>query len=293
VKLKLNKSGFDLLHGKFLQKFNFNIKNYGINIVEKGIKDNYAFVKLQNGLIFYDLDMKSLLVNLIFRYHQSHYEINKFFKKPGIHLSHIDNLMNLPVNSELKEFLMNKIPIKSGDVVIEMGSFRGFGTIKLSQLVGKNGKIIAIESSKPNFEILKKNIEINKISNVLIVNKGIWNKKGTSLLYKEENQRTSLVKDLLKKSKNEVEIEVDTIDNILLENKVEKVDFISMEINAAEIEALKGMKNTLSKNGIRLIAAGWYDYHEQPAWKLIKKILEDYDFKVYVGKQNRIYAIKE
>ena len=201
--------------------------------------------------------------------------------------------MNLPVNSELKEFLMNKIPIKSGDVVIEMGSFRGFGTIKLSQLVGKNGKIIAIESSKPNFEILKKNIEINKISNVLIVNKGIWNKKGTSLLYKEENQRTSLVKDLLKKSKNEVEIEVDTIDNILLENKVEKVDFITMEINAAEIEALKGMKNTLSKNGIRLIAAGWYDYHEQPAWKLIKKILEDYDFKVYVGKQNRIYAIKE
>ena len=55
MKLKLNKSGFDLLHGKFLQKFNFNIKNYGINIVEKGIKDNYAFVKLQNGLIFYDL----------------------------------------------------------------------------------------------------------------------------------------------------------------------------------------------------------------------------------------------
>ena len=199
MKLKLNKSGFDLLHGKFLQKFNFNIKNYGINIVEKGVKDNYTFVKLQNGLIFYDLDMKSLLVNLIFRYHQSHYEINKFFKKPGIHLSHIDNLMNLPVNSELKEFLMNEIPIKSGDVVIEMGSFRGFGTIKLSELVGKNGKIIAIESSKPNFEILKKNIEINKISNVLVVNKGIWNKKGTSLLYKEENQRTSLVKDLLKK----------------------------------------------------------------------------------------------
>ena len=101
------------------------------------------------------------------------------------------------------------------------------------------------------------------------------------------------MKDLLKKSKNEIEIEVDTVDNILLENKIKKPDFITLEINAAEIEALQGMKNTLSEKGIRIISAGWYNYQGKPAWKLIKKILEDYEFSVYIGKQNRVYAIKE
>ncbi len=293
MKLNLNKSGFDLLRGRILQKLNLDIKKYGIDIIEKGIKDDLAFVKLQNNLVFYDTDMKSLLSSLIFRYQQSHYEINKNFKNSGIHLSHVDNLLNLPVEPELKKYLMNNMPIKPGDTVLELGAFRGFGTIKLSQLVGNNGKVISVESSKPNFEILKKNIDVNKISNVSIINKGIWNKKGMSLLYKEENQRTSLVKDLLKKSKNEIEIEVDTVDNILLENKIKKPDFITLEINAAEVEALQGMKNTLSEKGIRIISAGWYNYQGKPAWKLIKKILEDYEFSVYIGKQNRVYAIKE
>ena len=293
MKLNLNKSGFDLLRGRILQKLNLDIKKYGIDIIEKGIKDDLAFVKLQNNLVFYDTDMKSLLSSLIFRYQQSHYEINKNFKNSGIHLSHVDNLLNLPVKPELKKYLMHNMPIKSGDTVLELGAFRGFGTIKLSQLVGNNGKVISVESSTPNFEILKKNIDVNKISNVSIINKGIWNKKGMSLLYKEENQRTSLVKDLLKKSKNEIEIEVDTVDNILLENKIKKPDFITLEINAAEIEALQGMKNTLSEKGIRIISAGWYNYQGKPAWKLIKKILEDYEFSVYIGKQNRVYAIKE
>ena len=53
------------------------------------------------------------------------------------------------------------------------------------------------------------------------------------------------------------------------------------------------MKNTLSEKGIRIISAGWYNYQGKPAWKLIKKILEDYEFSVYIGKQNRVYAIKE
>ena len=53
------------------------------------------------------------------------------------------------------------------------------------------------------------------------------------------------------------------------------------------------MKNTLSKKGIRLISAGWYDYDGKPAWTIMKKLLEEYGFSVYVGKQNRVYGIKE
>lgn len=293
MKLNFNKSGFDLLQGKISQKLNPNLKNYAINILEKGTKDGLAFIRLENNLVFFDTDMKSLLTSLVFRYHQSHYEINKNFKKHGIHLSHVDNLLNLPADSESKDYLLKNMPVKKGDTVVELGAFRGFGTIKLSQLVGKEGKVIAVEASEHNYDILKKNIEENNISNVSIINRGIWSTKGQLTFYKEKNQRNSLVKGLLHKSQNENEIEVDTVDNILAEQKIEKPDFITMEINAAEVEALRGMKNTLSKKGIRLISAGWYDYNGKPAWTIMKKLLEEYGFSVYVGKQNRVYGIKE
>jgi len=185
------------------------------------------------------------------------------------------------------------MPIKQGDVVLELGAYCGFGTMKLSQLVGENGKVIAVEADKINLEILKKNIHSNNIKNVIPINKGIWNKKGSLTLFKELNQRNSLVEGLLENIESKDEIEVDTVDNILSELKMVRTDFITMEINAAEINGLKGMQKTLSKNNIRLVSAGWYDFEGKPAWMKIKEILTKQGFSVYIGVQNRVFAIKK
>ena len=43
-------------------------------------------------------------------------------------------------------------------------------------------------------------------------------------------------------------IEVDKLDNILRELGIVNVDFITIEINGAEIEALEGMRETLNQD---------------------------------------------
>lgn len=49
-------------------------------------------------------------------------------------------------------------------------------TVPAAKLTGNNGKIISIEPQKDNFSILKDNIELNKLNNVIFVNKAIYNK---------------------------------------------------------------------------------------------------------------------
>ena len=62
---------------------------------------------------------------------------------------------------------------KDDDVILDCGSFLGFGALALSPLL-KNGRIIAIEASQNCYDILKKNIKFNNINNVDFIKGAIW-----------------------------------------------------------------------------------------------------------------------
>lgn len=293
--IKINSSLMHIFKAKIRQKLGVNgNEENSVSIIKEGSEDGFPYIKTNEDKIFFHRFFKSPLNEVNSRYKFSHYEIDKKpHPKYGIHLNHIDNLLNLKINDYERKKLLERFPIKTGDVVLELGAFCGFGTMKLSNMVGEQGQVIAVEADKINYKILEKNIKNNKLTNVKILNKGIWNSKGELSLYKESNQRNSLVEELLDNVENSEKIEVDSIDNILKKFEIKQVDFVTMEINAAEIEALKGMGNVLSQDNVRIIAAGWYEYNGKPAWKEMKKILEKNGFTVYIGVQNRVYALKE
>ena len=66
---------------------------------------------------------------------------------------------------------------KEGDVVIDVGAHIGPYTLKASKRVGLNGKIIAIEADPENFDILNRNIQLNKLTNVIALNYAVYSKE--------------------------------------------------------------------------------------------------------------------
>jgi len=82
----------------------------------------------------------------------------------------------------LSELPKNFIP-DVGDIVIDAGASIGAFSIKSSLLVGKEGKVIAIEPEPNSFKILDTNIKANKLFNVLCLNLALSNKEGYENLY--------------------------------------------------------------------------------------------------------------
>ena len=211
--MKINSSLTHILKAKMRQKFGIKSNDENsVKIIEKGEKDGFPFIKLNDGKVFFHRFFNSPLTEVNTRYKYSHYEIDKKpHPKFGVHLNHIDNLHNLKINKKTRNELLAKLPIKSGDIVLELGAFCGFGTMKISEMVGEKGKVVAVEADKINFKMLEKNILNNNFKNIKIVNKGIWNSKGKLSLFKESNQRNSLVKDLLNSvESNEIKIRITT-----------------------------------------------------------------------------------
>lgn len=98
------------------------------------------------------------------------------------------------------------------------------------------------------------NVELNGLDNVEILNIGIGDKRETKTLVvrcynsatgsMEKNIQSHILKEIWSKS---LQVEVDTLDRCIEANKLPKPDFIKIDIEGMEHNALLGMAETISK----------------------------------------------
>ena len=145
--------------------------------------------------------------------------------------------------------------LKSGDVVVDLGANIGVFTVRAAKAVGAGGRVIAVESEDSVLALLRKNIKANKLENVIVVPKGIWSSKGKlKLQLSKITQSHSFCQgdDRGEITDQFIMVDVDTLDSIADEFNVKKVDFVKMNIEGAETEALKGMEKILASNNCKL-----------------------------------------
>jgi FkbM family methyltransferase len=140
-----------------------------------------------------------------------------------------------------------------GDTVIDVGAHIGLYTLIAAKRVGSSGKVIAIEPDPDNFKILKKNILLNQLSNVEALECAVYSTKEKLKLFLPELERgrtifNTVMQDRAGISNNFLEVEANTLDNILNENNIQRVNWIKIDVEGAELEVLKGAVNTLSSN---------------------------------------------
>jgi len=170
--------------------------------------------------------------------------------------------------------------LKEGDVVVDAGANIGLFTIKAGRIVGDKGKVIAIEPDPNILGFLKRNIELNSLKNVIVVPKGVYSHKGKLRfnVAAEIGEGSLYERQLfgMYRPTGFVEVEVDTLDNIL-ELEISKVDFVKMHIEGAEIEALKGMDGVL-KGRPKLAIAAYHIVNGKETFKTIIPWLEKKGF---------------
>ena len=184
-------------------------------------------------------------------------------------------------NKLLKEFLP-----KDDDVILDCGSFLGFEFSFISII--KNGRIIAIEASQNCYDILKKNIKFNNIINVDFIKGAIWSNDSKKMYLSTSGvQANSLISNIVEKNNAEKiskeTVECFSVDSIVNNNNLKKVDMISLTLNGAEVKALLGAELTLSKFRPRLRLAGWYQRDNKFISDICKSYLENFNHHVYVG----------
>lgn len=126
--------------------------------------------------------------------------------------------------------------IRPGDVALDCGAHHGMNTILLASWVGETGKVIAFEASPQNSTILRKNVELNHLSQVRCENKAIAAQPGVVHITEESNARVTPGQGL-----------GESVEAISIDQYVDqKPTFVKIDIEGFEVEALKGAQRVLA-----------------------------------------------
>lgn len=129
--------------------------------------------------------------------------------------------------------------VKRGDVVFDVGASIGEQAVMYAKKVGSEGLIIAVEPSMERVSYLKKNIAINHLGNIKLLEGAVWNTTGVIEL--EAYGRGPEGFKIAGRASKLTKVKAYTLDKIACDFGVEKVDFLKMDIEGSEVEALKGI----------------------------------------------------
>lgn len=133
-----------------------------------------------------------------------------------------------------------------GKTFVDVGANFGIYTLLASKLVGETGRVIAFEPTAESFAVLRRNIALNRFSNALTFKMALSEKPGTAwLYYGTDPVRNSLGKDPCWEGGGE-EIVTESLDNVLQQALVDRVDVIKIDAEGAEELVLRGANNLLT-----------------------------------------------
>jgi len=164
--------------------------------------------------------------------------------------------------------------LKKGDIVVDCGAFYGEFALYAAKVVGSNGKVIAFEPDIDSFNKLIRNIALNKINNIIAIPEGLWS-HNTTLEFNSNGILSSIYS--LNIGGPCIQIPVVSLDYELNKRGIEKVNFIKMDIEGAEIEAIKG-STMLLKNGTNLAIASYHIVDGQMTYTRLDKLLREYGY---------------
>ena len=189
---------------------------------------------------------------------------------------------------------IRKYSLKEGDIVFDGGAFIGSFAIFAAKKVGGRGRVFAFEPEPENAEALRKNVEANGFANVTVVQAGLW--KGEARLSFSSGGGASAIS--FSPSANEgistSTIRTTSIDIFAKKNNLQRIDFVKMDIEGAEIEAIEGMGKAIGSWHPNLAIACYHEREGKTTGELLLPILKRLGYKAEIGNPSHptLYATR-
>ncbi len=132
---------------------------------------------------------------------------------------------------------------RDGDVFIDVGGYIGSYAILAARAVGPAGRVVILEPEPTNRRQLERNLLLNGITNCQIVPQAAWSGSGSVGWHQDHEPVWHRVEN----GQNDQAVDAVSIDDLVSRFSLSRVDWIKMDIEGAEVDALKGAEATLRR----------------------------------------------
>ncbi len=209
---------------------------------------------------------------------------NNFFKVLagfGRSLNRLYENRNHDIYSNGELTVLKKLSKLNPSVIIDGGANIGNYSLQINQLI-PNTRIYSFEPVKSTFEKLKENV--GKINNITTIEKGLYKNNCTQeIRIFPSSTHSSLIdiEGLSYKSNEKQTIELIKGDDFLKNYNIDEVDFLKLDIEGAEYDAIIGFEEHIMNGKIKMIQFE-YGYINISSKKLLIDFYNYFDSKGYL-----------
>jgi FkbM family methyltransferase len=154
------------------------------------------------------------------------------------------------------------IECKEDDYVVDAGGCWADTALYFAHKVGPKGRVASFEFLPDNLKVCRRNLEMNPVlaERVAVYEHPVWSQSGKELFVIGNGPATRVVPHT--GDPNAFRIKTLKIDDLVARGEFPRVDFIKMDIEGAELEALKGSEAVLRMFKPRLAITVYHDFKD-------------------------------
>lgn len=161
------------------------------------------------------------------------------------------------------------IEVGTGDVVIDAGGCFGDTALYFAHKAGEGGHVSSFEFMPDNLRVFQRNLELNPAlaPRIEVVPNPLWSSSGQKLYVEGAGPGAHIVS--MPKNPGAQQVETLTITDHVRRSGLGHVDFIKMDIEGAELEALKGAEEAIRRFRPKLAISVYHrlpDFWEIAQW---------------------------
>jgi FkbM family methyltransferase len=139
-----------------------------------------------------------------------------------------------------------------GFVAFDVGANVGSHSLIMSDRAGKDGKIFAVEPNPVAAQRLRENIALNQLDNIAVLSYAFSDAPADKKLFvpvegTANRGVASLYPENVNYQRVEVPVEVITMDEVVRERGLSRLDFIKIDTEGNELKVLRGARNCIAK----------------------------------------------
>jgi FkbM family methyltransferase len=150
------------------------------------------------------------------------------------------------------------IQAEAGEIVLDAGSCYGDTALYFACKTGPSGQVYSFEFLPENLDKFKCNMDLNPeiAERIRLVERPLWSLSHEDLLVKADGPGTRVVSSCMEPAA--LRVSTLAIDDLVHDQNLERVDLIKMDIEGAELHALRGAEQTLKKFRPKLAIAVYH-----------------------------------
>jgi FkbM family methyltransferase len=155
--------------------------------------------------------------------------------------------------------------LRSGSIAFDVGANAGFLTLLASKLAGTGGHVYAFEPLPRNLYYLEHHVRLNERTNVTIEALAITATSGQAQFRTGPHASMGTLSD-----GGNLHVVTASLDDLLASGRIPQPDFIKMDIEGAEGDALRGAATLLSHGPLTIVLSTHGYVQHELCWSILK-----------------------